>query len=211
MQQLSQTGGFIAADVNGTHIKVTNMGGHFHLYVRAGADRVAELSGNHSTARSACRRASYLRNALLVGFTVQQLVDEHLANQAGVLNAAAQVIEQAETGIVEGVTANMQAATDRMNAPRVEGRQAATNDGNGWTAMRQAATRTARTVSDPMGRVIASANSDGYIVRCKDATSTQLIALDARGKVVLDYRWQGKTRRIAGAWLVSARKIGASL
>ncbi len=116
MNQLKTTGDYIADDTTGTHIKVTNMGGHYHLYVRNGADRVAELSGNYPTAQAACRRASYLRNALLTGFTVQHLVDEHLANQAGVLNATREVVDSERT--VQEITDAINADSDQVIAAR---------------------------------------------------------------------------------------------
>lgn len=89
---LANLNDFIADDSTGTYIKVTNMGGHFHLFILSGADRVAELSGNYPTAQAACRRASYLRTQLGNGATVQQLIDQSADNQAHVLAEAAQVI-----------------------------------------------------------------------------------------------------------------------
>lgn len=69
---------------------------------------------------------------------------------------------------------------------------------------RQQDTRTAGT-SEPMDRVLTHADSHGYIRRGKTATSTQLIALKRRGKVELDYRWQGRTRVLFGAWLAGSK------
>lgn len=114
---LAQTGGTIAADVNGTLIKVTNMGGHFHLYVQAGADRIPELTGNYPTAQSACRRASYLRNALLVGIGIQRLVEDHLNNQAGVLAAANATLDGALRDVNE-IAAGVNANLDTVHAAR---------------------------------------------------------------------------------------------
>jgi hypothetical protein len=166
MQQLSQTGDSIADDSTGTLIKVTNMGGHFHLFVHNGVDRVAELSGNYPTAQAACRRASHLRTALHAGSTMLQLIDAHIANQAGVLAAADAVLTEALRTEV---------------APAVK--QA--NRGQS----------TAAPTTDQMDRVLTTAaNTDGRIVRGGQpgqATSTQLIALRKRGLVELVY---GKRR-----------------
>lgn len=140
MNTLLNMGDSIADTSTGTLIKVTNMGGHFHLYVMAGADRIAELSGNHPTAPSACRRASYLRTRLANGVTVQQLVAEHIANQQGVLATAnAAVVVEGERSVdelIEQVNATLDvAAPQPLPVPQVDTRSA-------W-AERQAARRQA--------------------------------------------------------------------
>jgi hypothetical protein len=113
LNELNQTGSYIADDSTGTYIKVTNMGGHFHLFIRSGADRVAELSGNYPTAQAACRRASYLRTQLVNGATVQQLIDQHAANQTSVLAEADRVIA--------GIDAQERTADEIRDAINVDG------------------------------------------------------------------------------------------
>lgn len=143
---LANVGDFIADSSTGTYIKVTNMGGHFNLYVASGADRVAELCGNYPTAQSACRRASYLRTALGNGRTVQQLVDANTDNQTAVL-------AEANAVLLGAIDANGRTADEVAEAINADGAQyvaaetaaddeLATDvaeivgDGQGWTRMR---------------------------------------------------------------------------
>lgn len=72
-------------------------------------------------------------------------------------------------------------------------------------AYRQATTQTGRPNTEPMDRVLASATSDGYIPRGREATSTQLIALKRRGLVELHYGRRGNQRVILGARLTRKR------
>jgi hypothetical protein len=152
MNQLSQVGDFIAEDIAGTHIKVTNMGGHHHLYVRSGADRVGELCGNFPTAQSACMRASYLRNRLLGGATVTQLVDEHTSNQFDVLAEVREVLDGLDARgrsveeIAAEVKADMTQVRDEIRAEQTAEREAAQQivaDGRGWNTAREEARRIA--------------------------------------------------------------------
>ncbi len=109
--------------------------------------------------------------------------------------------DQVEAGVrlydivqAAGVYTSVQAVFDEIAAQVVEAPAS-------LDAYRQNTTRTGAPTSEPMDRVLAQADERGYILRGKTATSTQLVALKRRGKVELDYRTQGRTRYIAGAWL----------
>jgi hypothetical protein len=80
---------------------------------------------------------------------------------------------------------------------------AGTAQTGGWYGARKAAQQTAAPASEPMARILAQAERDGgRIVRCREATSTQLVALSRRGLVQLVYGRRGNQRVITGATLI---------
>lgn len=131
-----------------------------------------------------------------------------IEHNAGVLTSTSAALDHIDIELIDAVNEAMD-QVDAERAAQREIEQAAVADivngpRDGWHRYRQAATRTGKPTSLPMDRILDSA-VDGYIPRSADATSVQLIALHRRGKVVLDWRQQGRTRRIAGAWIAGQR------
>jgi hypothetical protein len=75
--------------------------------------------------------------------------------------------------------------------------------------LRQTNTRRAAHITEPLARVLATADPTGYIRRGKTASIRQLIALDGMGMVELDKRRDGRRWVIDGARLTAkANKMG---
>lgn len=139
----------------------------------------------------------YLHDAAAAGQPVWLIEAGALA----LVNASNALTQDAE--LIAAINDTMDAAKADLDAGAAAQREQVAEIVTGtrtWTAFRQATSRTGRPTSQPMDRILGTA-VDGYIPRGQNATSTQLIALHKRGKVVLDWRQHGRTRRIAGAWI----------
>lgn len=111
-------------------------------------------------------------------------------------------VDDAEQALIDDLNADFDQRDKQAEASRqreFDAAQAIVGDGQGWT--RFSTQQRAAVTSVAMDRVLASADGRGYIVRGKNATSRQLIALASRNLVELDKQWQGRTQHIAGAWL----------
>lgn len=139
----------------------------------------------------------YLHDAATAGQPVW-LIE---AGASALINASNALTQDAE--LIAAINDTMDAAKARLDADAAAQREQVADIIDGprtWNAFRQAHTRTGRPTSQPMDNILDSA-VDGYIPRGQGATSTQLIALHKRGKVVLDWQATGARRRIAGAWI----------
>lgn len=135
----------------------------------------------------------------------QALAEHYAASVAQVLTVEQDGIPDEQiAAVADGINADLDAAhTARVNAYEAEQADVAAimATSRGFRGDR---TSTAAPTSDPMDRIVAeAAHAGGRIVRSKEATSTQLIALDKRGLVELVYGKRGSTRVITGARLTT--------
>jgi hypothetical protein len=121
---------------------------------------------------------------------------------AGVLTSTQAVFDDAEQALIDTLNADFDARDRKAVAEReaLEADVAAVMaTSTGFCGNR---TSTAAPTSDPMDRILTeAAQAGGRIVRSREATSTQLIALRKRGLVELVYGRRGNQRVITGARL----------
>lgn len=170
--------------------------GVISLYVTAGNTRIAKLSKAFTNRAQA---AAWYR---------------HVATAAEAGKPVYAIEWEVEALIAAGTAIDVEAVAEAINADGAEYVAAETAAHNvlvedvanimaGSQGFRGGQTRAAIT-SNPMDRIITdAAQRDGRIVRSRQATSTQLIALNKRGLVDLTYGRRSNTRLIVGARLTS--------
>ncbi len=175
------------------------------FYTTDGVSRVAELCRTFTDRAHAIGFYRLLRDAALAGKRIYQIVAEAaaLVEMMGIDTART---EQEIAAAINAEWNGRHAETVQAHNTVVETVaevMAGTAQTGGWYGARKQAQRTAAAASEPMARILAQAETNGgRIVRSREATSAQLVALSKRGLVELVYGRRGNTRVITGATLV---------
>ncbi|WP_433730821.1 hypothetical protein ACQP2Y_21100 [Actinoplanes sp. CA-051413] len=173
--------------------------------VSNGAGPINELCKPFTNREHAIGYYRLLRDAAMAGKRIHQIV----AEAAALVEMMDIDTARTEQEIAEAINAEVDAhhaqvvATHNQVVETVAEVMAGTAQTGGWYGARKAAQQTAAPASDAMVRILAQAErDDGRIIRSREATSSQLVALHRRGLVELTYQWRGNQRVIAGATLV---------